>query len=70
MPRKNLPVKKKNNTNKIIVGGAIAAIALVVGLVALNALFSQPPAPPFVSASRDWGSPTAPITAVVYSDFQ
>ena len=68
MPRRNIPVKP-DNTNKIIVGGIIAAVVIVGGLIALNALASKP-APQPTSASRDWGSPNAPITLVEYSDFQ
>ena len=64
-----MPVQKKN-TNKIIVGGIIAAIVIAGGLIALNAFASQPPAPQTASATRDWGSPNAPVTLVEYSDLQ
>ena len=69
MPRRNIPQKKKS-TNTIIIVGVIAAIVIVGGLVALNAMTSAPATPQVASNTRDWGSPNAPITVVEYSDLQ
>lgn len=69
MPRRNTP-QKKSNSNTIIIVGVIAAIVIVGGLIALNAMTSTPPIPQVTSSTRDWGSPNAPITVVEYSDLQ
>ena len=69
MPRRYEPEKKKSN-NKIIIIAVIAAVVLVGGLIALNALTGTPSTPQVTSATRDWGSPNAPITLVEYSDLQ
>jgi hypothetical protein len=55
----------------MIVIGVIAAVVIVVGLVVLNSVTSQPqPTTTAASAGRDWGSPNAPVTIEEYSDFQ
>jgi len=69
MPRRYEPEEKKNNT-RIIVIAVIAAVVIVGGLLAVNALTGTSSTPQVTSATRDWGSPNAPITLVEYSDFQ
>lgn len=69
MPRRFEPEKKKSNNNIIIIA-IVAAVVLVGGLLAANALMGTPSTPQVTSATRDWGSPNAPITVVEYSDFQ
>jgi hypothetical protein len=68
MPRRRQPQKKDNS--KIIIVAVIAAIVIVVGLVALNSIPTQPQPTTVASASRDWGSPNAPVTIEEFGDFQ
>lgn len=68
MPRRHQPVKKDNS--KIIIVGVIAAIVIVVGLIALNSIMSQPKPITVASSTRDWGSANAPVTIEEYGDFQ
>ncbi len=54
----------------MIVVGVIAAAVIVIGLVVLNSVPSQPQPTTVASAGRDWGSPNASVTIEEYSDFQ
>ena len=69
MPRRFEPEKKKSSNNMIIIA-VVAAVVIVGGLLAVNAFIGASSTPQVASATRDWGSPNAPITLVEYSDFQ
>lgn len=63
--------QKKQDNTKWIVGGLIAAVALVLGLVVVNQLaVAQPPPSPTISAGKIWGSPNAPVKVELFGDFQ
>jgi protein-disulfide isomerase len=53
-----------------IIGGIIGAVAVVAGLIVLNAQLSPPVSRPSVSAGRIWGQEHAPVSIEVFSDFQ
>jgi protein-disulfide isomerase len=69
VPRRKQPAAWHNRRGWII-GGSIVAVALVAGLLFLNAKLSPRQLRPTVSTGRVWGQAQAPVSIEVFSDFQ